>query len=213
MAKHLTLLTGLLPAIVLGGCGAPGAYRGLESEHQPVVTRSEYALDLRTAPQGLAPGEADRLAGWMASLNLGYGDAVRIAPGETTNAVRADIAEAAARFGLKLASGATPAATVQGPVRVIVARSHAVVPGCPATTSLDQPNFDSHTSVNFGCAINSNLAAMIARPEDLVQGRSGDGLADPDSAIKAIDSWRKQPPSGEGGLPSVSTRSGGGSSQ
>ena len=60
MTTHPLLLATLGSALLLGGCMGT-QNRGLESVHQPVVSRADYALDLGTAGDGLAPGEARRL--------------------------------------------------------------------------------------------------------------------------------------------------------
>ena len=36
-----------------------------------------------------------------------------------------------------------------------------------------QPDWDNKTDADFGCGVNSNIAAMVADPEDLVHGREG----------------------------------------
>ena len=66
------------------------------------------------------------------------------------------------------------------------------------------------TSDGFGCAVNANWAAMVANPEDLLTGQKGTGETVVMSSTKAIDSYRQQAPTGEGGLPTVSTQQGGG---
>jgi pilus assembly protein CpaD len=59
---------------------------------------------------------------------------------------------------------------------------------------------------NFGCAVNSNLAAMIADPIDLVHGREGTGVGDSATAARAVEMYRKTAPSGSKGLPADSTK-------
>jgi pilus assembly protein CpaD len=51
--------------------------------------------------------------------------------------------------------------------------------------------------------VNSNIAAMIANPEDLIHGREGTGVGDTATAAKAIELYRATPPSGSKGLQSV----------
>lgn len=197
-------------ALALSGCGTRN--RGLESVHQPVVERGDYAFDVAANGDGLAPGEADRLAGWMASLRLGYGDRVAI----DTNAgsdgeVRDDVAAEAARYGLLLSDEVpiTTGTVAPGTARVIVSRMRASVPSCPDHSRVSGLEFEGNTQSNYGCAINSNLAAMVARPEDLVRGQPGASSGDPAVAFKAIDALRKAPTTGAGGLQQTSTRSGG----
>ncbi|WNO53331.1 CpaD family pilus assembly lipoprotein [Stakelama saccharophila] len=196
------ILAPLAAALLLPGC-AGSAYRGLESPHQPVVSRAEYSIDLATAAGGLATGEQQRLADWLGTMRLGYGDAVYVDDANAQNpAVVDDVADAASRHGILLSRNApvTSGTAAPGTARVVVVRSRASVPGCPDLRGVDQPNFDAHTDTNYGCAVNSNLAAMVAQPQDLVRGQPGAGTTDPSTAIKAIDTFRNKEPTGKGDL-------------
>jgi pilus assembly protein CpaD len=202
MSKRSLTLVLALPALLLAGCGGT-TNRGLESVHQPVVTRADYAFDLNTVNGHLAPGEAQRLDGWLASLNVGYGDSVGIDdPSLYPNPARAEVARQVARYGLLLADTApvTPHPLTPGTVRVVVSRMSAVVPGCPDYSSDSSHEFEGSTSSNYGCATNTNLAAMIARPQDLVRGQPGAPSVDPATATKAIQTFREATPTGAGGL-------------
>jgi pilus assembly protein CpaD len=201
----------LAPALLLGGCGTVN--RGLESVHQPVVERNDYAFDVATTDSGLASGEAERLAGWLASLRLGYGDRIAIDDpegGRTAAAARDSVAAQAARYGLLLAETApvTVGTLPPGTARVIVSRMRAYVPGCPDHSRTSGIDFNSNTNSNFGCASNSSLAAMVARPEDLVRGQPGAESNDADAAAKAIGTMRRAAPTGAGGLKGEATRGG-----
>ncbi|WP_010164619.1 CpaD family pilus assembly lipoprotein [Sphingomonas sp. PAMC 26617] len=234
-ALAAALLPALLPALLLTGC-AGTKNRGLESVHQPVVSRSSYALDVTTTPDGLAPGERQRLASWMASLRLGYGDTVAIedpgsygpggygdtvaiedpgsyGPGGYGDTVRDVVAAETARYGL-MVTGDTPLTTspVQpGTARIVISRMTATVPGCPDFSRVRSPEFESNTSSNQGCAINSNIAAMVASPADLVRGQTGHAITDQATAGRAIDLYRKAAPTGGGGTIIKAESSGGGS--
>ena len=193
MTKRLILLGPLVPALLLGGCMGT-QNRGLESVHQPVVSRSDYALDLVTAGGGLAPGELQRLAGWMGSLRVSYGDHVAIdTAGGPLPRVRDQVAALVASRGLLLSEDAPVSAApiTPGTVRIILSRMTASVPGCPDWSRDESHEFNSNTSSNYGCASNATLAAMIARPEDLVHGRSSDGIDDTLLSAKAITNYRK----------------------
>jgi pilus assembly protein CpaD len=61
---------------------------------------------------------------------------------------------------------------------------------------------------NFGCAVNGNLAAMIANPEDLIHGREGSGVGDTLTSNKAVDAYRKAAPTGNKGLQDINTKKG-----
>jgi pilus assembly protein CpaD len=199
--RSLLIATALAPALLLGACGGT-QNRGLESVHQPVVKRSDYVLDVATSGGGLAPGEEGRLAGWIASLRVGYGDQIAIEdPNPYGSGVRDAVAREVSRYGL-LVSDEPPFTTTPvapGTARVVVSRMKASVPGCPDFSRESQPEFESNTSSNQGCAINSNIAAMVASPGDLVRGQVAGGVIDPAQSGKAIDSFRKAAPSGAGG--------------
>ena len=199
MLKRTALLA-LAPTALLAGCGGT-PNRGLESVHQPVVSRADYAFDVAAGPDGLAPGEQRRLSAWMSSLRVGYGDRISIDDPARDAATRADVTGAAAHYGLLVSDDApvTAAPIAPGTVRVIVSRARAYVPGCPDHSRMYQPDYEGHTSSNHGCAINSNLAAMVASPTDLVRGESAGDVYDPAVGTKAIDRFRKAEPTGAGG--------------
>nr|WP_267395220.1 MULTISPECIES: CpaD family pilus assembly protein [unclassified Sphingomonas] len=201
MIKHPLLLAALAaPALMLGGCMGT-QNRGVESVHQPIVARADYALDLATRGTALAPGESRRLAGWMNVMHLGFGDKVAIDdPGYDSVRARDEVAGVVASYGLLLSDDApiTNAPVTAGTIRVVVSRMRAGTPGCPDWSRNAANEFDSNTSSNFGCAINANLAAMVARPEDLVHGRGGDTFIDTATSGKAIDAYRKATPTGNG---------------
>ena len=103
----------------------------------------------------------------------------------------------------------TPTPVPADAVRVVVSRSSASVPSCPEWSSKYSTDFSSGTSSNYGCAVNSNLAAMVADPQDLVKGQAG-SLSDPATASKAIGVYRDAKPTGTQGLKENSTTNGGG---
>jgi pilus assembly protein CpaD len=184
---------------LLSACGTYNG--GLESVYQPVVERNDYVFDVQTAGYSLAPGEGQRLAGWLDSMALRYGDRISIDDGGKGNGVREEIASQANHYGLMLSDQApvTVGQIAPGTVRVVVTRMSASVPNCPDYSRVYQPDWSASTSSNFGCAINSNLAAMVADPGDLVRGASASGVADPRTGTKAINAFRGAKPTGGGG--------------
>lgn len=182
--------------LALTACGPVN--RGLSSVNQPVVSRTDYVFDARSGSGGLGASEAERLAGWFGSLQLGYGDHVALDDPSGSGATRDSVAGVAARYGLLLSPAApvTAGAPEPGSVRVVVSRSTAATPNCPNWERKSQPEFAASTMSNFGCATNSNLAAMIADPEDLIHGREGDAGRDARVAIKAIRTYRDAEPTG-----------------
>lgn len=195
MNTRTLLLASLAPAFLLAGCMGT-QNRGLESVHQPVVSRSDYAIDLATAGGALAAGERERLAGWMEAMRLGFGDQVSIDdPSGAKSVAAAQVAGVTASFGLLLGEPAaiSSAPVAPGTIRVLVSRERASVPGCPDYSRDSSHEFDSNTSSNYGCATNRNLAAMVARPTDLVAGRASDGVLAPVRASKSVEAYRKAP--------------------
>ncbi len=202
-----SILAPLASALLLAGCMGT-ENRGLESVHQPVVSRSDYALDLGVSGGALVPGEERRLAGWMTTMRLAYGDRVAIddPAGEGLRAHDA-VAAVVAGYGLLLSDDApvTPAAVTPGTIRVVVSRMRAAVPRCPDWSRDSTNEFESNTSSNYGCAVNRNLAAMVANPADLVRGAPGTETTDAAVSYKAIDTYRKKTPTGASGLAAAST--------
>ena len=178
--------------------------QGVAASHVPVVTSADYVFDADAPDGSLAPGQAERLNGWFQGLGLGYGDTVYV-DGAYADAARGQVAAIAGQYGMLVSAGAPVTAGVvrPGAVRVVVSRRRAEVPGCPDWSRPDQPNFNNQTMSNFGCGVNSNIAAMIANPEDLLHGREGNGVGDTATAAKAIELYRATPPSGSKGLTSV----------
>ncbi|TPG13732.1 CpaD family pilus assembly protein [Sphingomonas oligophenolica] len=200
MIKHKLLLAALAPTMAIGGCMGT-ENRGLESVHQPVIARTDYAIDLAVRGGTLATGERQRLTGWMNVMKLGFGDRISIDdPAYEGPGARGDVAAVVASYGLLLAEEPPVAAApiTPGTIRVVVSRMRASVPGCPDYSRDSSHEFNGNASSNYGCATNSTLAAMIARPEDLVRGRAADSSLDPATSTKAIDAYRKATPTGNG---------------
>ncbi len=195
MLKH-NLLIALPIAIALAGCaGTSGKNPSLESINQPVVTRTNYAIDLVMDGSGIGPSEEARLVEWFNALNLGYGDRISLdfGNGYGSAAVSQDVATIAGVRGMLLTS--TPPVTegyVQaGEVRIIVTRASAAVPNCPNWKTETELNHNTATSENYGCGTNSNLAAMVADPEDLISGKTDDTRQD-GSGNRAVETYRSK---------------------
>ena len=195
-------------ALALPACGTVN--RGVESVHQPVVQRTDYVIDLNTNGAGLAGGESERLDGWFRSIDLAFGDRVSIDDPSGAGVARGDVQALLGRRGLTM-TGAAPvtAGTVApGTVRVVVSRASANVPGCPDWSRPSSPDFAGSTTSNYGCANNAALAAMVADPIDLVQGREAGAAIDTVTSTKAIKSYRETVPTGKQGLKNERTGKG-----
>jgi pilus assembly protein CpaD len=203
----------LVMAAGLSACTTPGGgmtNTSLNSVNQPVVQRHNYTLDLRADSTGLSVPEMSRLAGWFEAMDLGYGDRISIDDPMASAAVTEDVSAVASRYGLLIEDTApvTVGFVDPGHVRVVVTRSTAHVPNCPNWSGNSNGNLANATSAGFGCAVNSNFAAMVADPQHLLEGAAGSGETVVMSSTKAIESYRNTPNTGAGGLPDVSSTEG-----
>lgn len=180
--------------LALSACGGMAANPTLESVHQPVVEKTNYVLDLNTGPGGLSLPEQRRLTAWFDAMNLRYGDKIYIDDPLASGITRSAVESVAAKYGILLADGApvTEGYVNAGTARVIVTRSIASVPGCPDWRNNSDTNFVNGTSHGYGCAVNGNLAAMVADPEHLLKGATGTGETVVMSSTKAIDAYREK---------------------
>ena len=211
LKRACTAAIALSLGIGLGACSSMSdgpENRTLYSVKQPVVERNTFTMDFAGSASGLSVPEQRRLADWFETLDVGYGDRIAIDDAVNSPAVSEDVAALAARHGLLLSEGVpvTDGFIDPGSIRVVVTRSHAYVPGCPDWSDQFGSSLGNETSDGFGCAVNSNMAAMIADPEHLLEGASGTGETVVMTSNRAIETYRDREPTGAGGnLPQVSS--------
>ncbi len=209
MLNRSLFLAGMLTLpLALAACsgGTPGN-RSLDSVHQPVVQRQVFALDLQAGAAGLPAAELRRLDEWFTAYGVGYGDKVALSGLTAGAAARDQITALLAPRGLVLAEIApvNPDGLAPGLARVSIARAHASVPGCPDWSGRTAGNLGNATSAGYGCAVNSNLAAMIADPEHLLVGAKDAGPNLAGTAAKAVAFDRAREPTGVAGLRALSS--------
>lgn len=204
-------ITAITLGLALSACGGVPTNRYLDSLKQPVVERTSMALEVDSGYEGLSISEQQRIDGWFDAMNLRYGDRIAINDPTGNPAVFEAVEQLAARRGLLVdTDGALADGTVaSGRARIVVTRSTANVPNCPDWSAKSGINYNNATYPNFGCAINGNLAIMVANPEDLIQGQQGTGETVVLTSTKAIDSYREQQPTGTSGLKASPTQGGG----
>lgn len=212
--KKIATWTVLALASSLAGCtGSAYSNRGLESVHQPVVSNTVHHFDVAAQGGQLSPSEQDRLQGWFDAMGLRYGDRVAVEDSSPygTTAAQSAIRAMVERRGLLMSADVpvTTGGVPPGHLRVTIARASAHVPGCPDWSSKFSANIVNATSSNYGCATNSNLAAMVADPNDLIKGARSE-RSDPAAATRPINTYRTKPQTGAGALKESSTSSGGG---
>jgi len=215
MSRLIKLAAVSALALAAGGCAmqpqrlTPANNTGVYSLHQPIVEHNNFVFDVSTDAGGVPAAEQARLAAWFESIALAYGDHVTVdePAGYESEAARQDVGTVAARYGLIVDGNASPVTEGRvgaGYVRIVARRSTASVPGCPTWTD---PGIESplRLSTNYGCAHNSNLASMIANPDDLVRGREASGDGAVVVAGRAIRTYRESQPTGRQGLPAATT--------
>ncbi|HZV57648.1 MAG TPA: CpaD family pilus assembly lipoprotein [Sphingobium sp.] len=210
LACALPLTLAALPAELGARTPKRVAERGVESAHQPQVARTDFVFDVAPGRDGaLDSAEAARLKSWFDALGLRYGDRVTLAGNGTPGlaGVRDSVRDIVARYGLLTAGDAplTAGAAPAGSLRVVVSRSTASVPGCPSWQDTSQSDLVGGQGDNYGCAMARNLAAMIADPQDLVQGRSTETDLRAATSSRAIKAYQEKAPTGSGGLQGAST--------
>ncbi|MGB7419121.1 MAG: CpaD family pilus assembly protein [Erythrobacter sp.] len=186
----------------LAGCAGMPTNASLYSDKQPVIERTNFTLDLNTSPSGLAIAEQQRLNGWFETMDLGYGDRIAIEDPSNNPAVSTAVNALANRYGLIVSEVAptTEGFLEPGQARVVITRSSASVPDCPDWSAQSDSNYFNGISPNYGCSTNSNFAAMIADPEDLLAGKDTEGETVVATGTKAIDAYREMAPTGSAGL-------------
>lgn len=196
---------------MLGACGGEPANRTMYSVRQPVVEHSQYALDVTTGPNGLSSGEVEHLAGWFEAMHLRYGDRISIDDPLGNPATREAVQALASHYGLLVGNEApvTSGYVNGGTARIIVTRATASVPHCPDWSENSDSNLRNGNHPNYGCATNSNLAAMIANPDDLLHGATGSTQSTVTTSDKAIQVYSSKTPTGAGDLKATSSKSGG----
>lgn len=211
-ARQTKLALALVMGLGLAGCGGMPTNTSLYSTKVPVVARTSMTLDVTTTPGGLPVSEQQRLNGWFETLDLRYGDRIAIENPDQNPAVAGAVRDLAARYGLMLADTApvTAGMLAPGQARVVITRSTATVPGCPDWSAKSDMNFNNGLSPSYGCAVNGNLAAMVADPQDLLEGKKGASETVIATSNKAISTYREMEPTGKGGLREASVGGGSG---
>jgi pilus assembly protein CpaD len=165
-------------ALILGACATPPDKMADEgpvpTPHEPVVSFQKRILVVHFAPDSETPepGQISALNVLFGTGELAQGDHVLIQrpPGELAQ-VRADLLSAGlVREGLS-PSRAMDATVGASELRLVVEHAIASAPGCPDWTKSTIENFANTVHSNFGCATAANLAAMVADPRDLLNGR------------------------------------------
>jgi pilus assembly protein CpaD len=172
-----TALAACAPDRVVTGSAYPVDYR---ERHPIVLTHAPQSLDLFLSGSRLDRRQREDLAAFVAEYRRsGEGPmsaAVPEGPGPGAAAVRATLAEAGVPFVTSTYPVRDPA--LAAPIRLSFRRLQAKVASrCglwPQDLGVSDARFDAQNSPywNLGCAMQTNIAAQVADPVDLVRGRA-----------------------------------------
>lgn len=194
-------LAAAVTILSLAGCAsAPqqpmGPERTTEAPNAIEVSVTHRTLAVHFQPGEAAPRVADvrALNVLLASGDVGRGDAVRIerSAGALADVRARALASALARQGLR-PSLAPPGGTPDDELRLVVEHATASVPNCPNWSKPPGNDLANTLHSDFGCATAMDLAAMVADPRDLVEGRPLAPVVG-DAAILAMHRYRTGAP-------------------
>jgi len=203
--RFLLFLPLLIGAAMLAAGCTPDAARWSQTE-APKENRVEFVAlnhEVPFAPGSTALGAAEqqRLAQFLDSVELGYGDKVTLDTGPSRGAPEADALAAkrlqAVRAALRrMQVNATPAsrpsvaaALSKDAVVVTVGRYVVTPPSCPDFTKPEPDDYTNTPPSNYGCATMTNLGFMVANPADLVHG-TPTSSADAEFLSRGIQRYR-----------------------
>lgn len=199
---------GTNPALGWSQMGSP---KELEVERAQV----RHAVRFDTDQATISSLERDRLRTFLAAVDLGPGDSIRLeghADERASDLYNLDLAARRSEAVRRLLHAAgfervlmhesaygerAPAASESSQaawrqnrrVEVVVERHLVVLPPCPDWSRRSGTDFANQPHTNFGCAVQTNLGLMIAEPRDLQRGRAL-GPADGTREAEAIVRYR-----------------------
>ena len=141
----------------------------IEQHNRIEVEQLAFEHAVAVSPDSLLPGEGGlaRLDGFLRGLGPRYGDVLEISGGNprARRLVGQHLSEL--MLGSRDLGGAGGR-----PLTVTLRRAVAIAPPCGDWSHYDEPADGRHAGSNHGCAQASNLARMVADPNDLLGGRA-----------------------------------------
>ncbi|MDW3205284.1 MAG: CpaD family pilus assembly lipoprotein [Alphaproteobacteria bacterium] len=178
--RPITLI--LLVAGLLTACGPTQTRSDVELRREPI-------FDTITDSAEIAPGLAGDTALdlLLARNDARYGDRLVVtAPAETRESLRRRLAATGVRV-LPAPEGETGP---NKPYRATFVRLIVTPPSCGDWS--DEADFDNKPDAHWGCSQTSNLARMVADPNDLLAGRETIGPQGTAADILAIRAYRQR---------------------
>ncbi len=191
--RPLPSAAALLSLLLLGACAGPQRTPPAAiSEGLPVVSPMSAILTVSYAPgeAALNGGQAQLLAGFLDAQRLRQGDRVQIVTPATEDSALLErrihlLAETMKNRGLLVDRAPVPDGVRPDQLIVTTRAYTAGTPGCPAWNGNPWAYWRNEPSPQQGCATAANLAAMIARPEEINRGTPAGPKLAPATAAEA----------------------------
>ncbi len=166
----------LLAAFALGGCALGGHPRTVETDFPIAASREPYLIEVPVSDK-LDETEARRVEAFARRYRaLGEGELTVAYPQEGASKLFvADVIAHAHTQGVKpgqIVTGAyAPSSEGERGVVLSFYAADALKTPCPSRWTPDAPNPTNDNAARFGCATQTNVAAMLERPRDLAEPR------------------------------------------
>ena len=161
--------------LALGLAACASQYTESETPKNLVLDDASAAIDVRFAPGSnrLLAGDAARLRALVARGAISQSDRVTVLAGGPPDLAAARFEEVAALLlPYRIVATQGPLAAAPGNRAIVQTKRYLVTaPPCPNWSKYPPVDFTNAHASNFGCATAMNLAAIIASPADLAEGR------------------------------------------
>jgi len=198
--QHLYASLAISASLVLGACSQQAQYTGGAELERSIVTMVRLAHPVIAEKDGgtdLSDFSLKNLSHFASTNDVGYGDVILFDKGANVTPERIEALKSwFMKQGVTVGEtdgvfGSVPAADN---VTVYVERYVVTAPDCQRWTETSSMNPNNAPGQPFGCTSQSNLAAMVANPRDLVTGERGGNNAD--TAVKPVSKNRLKPVGG-----------------
>lgn len=209
MRQMTNFMRGLCLAgvLVAGSCSAPSGGKMVFDDpvanHPIQVEPSSQSLRVNVSPAGIAPADVAHFDAFVSDYQVhGNGKIVISAPsGALANAEVAVIADRINAMGVsrdRILVADRDAASGDSRIELNYVSYQASTASCGDWSEDLSYTIQNKTAANLGCAVQHNVAAMVADPRDLLGPRPMDG-ADADRRATVITNYEK-------GIPTAATK-------
>ena len=170
----------LIPAAALAALLAGCASDAMQESYQPFSGSEKFPIEVASGPVtlavpssrgGLQPAQANTVAGFAREARANSVSIITVrrpsasGPGTANGVVDVMTAQGIARSRIKLATYPGPASA---PVEISYMRTYARTEPCGNWSTDLGATHENTTSSNFGCAVQSNIAAEVVNPQNFI---------------------------------------------